>query len=161
MLEREGWMSSPIPDEQNPKYVEIGDNRSRFDFAHLNHALRLLARGAKLIGMQAELVDSSLGELELNVGSWVRMLEQASGQTAIYIGKPAQYAFELSLRGLKCEQGQVLMVGDRVATDIAGAQRLGLRTALVRTGEFRPEDLSGEIQPDYVLESVGDLMRII
>jgi inorganic pyrophosphatase len=163
MLEREGLDEfAGIPqDEQNPEYVVVGDNRSRFDFAHLNHALRLLARGAKLIGMQAELLDSSLGDLELNVGSWVGMLERASGQTAIYIGKPATYAFELALRGLDYEGGQVLMVGDRVATDIAGARQLGLRTALVRTGEFRLEDLAGEVQPDYVLDSVRELLNII
>jgi phospholysine phosphohistidine inorganic pyrophosphate phosphatase len=163
MLEREGLDEfAGIPqDEQNPEYLVVGDNRSRFDFAHLNHALRLLTRGAKLIGMQAELLDSSLGDLELNVGSWVGMLERASGQKAIYIGKPSPYAFRLALSSLDYGDGQVLMVGDRVATDIAGAQSLGLLTALVCTGEFRPEDLSGEVQPDYVLDSVGELLNII
>lgn len=163
MLEREGLDEfAGIPqDEQNPEYVVVGDNRSHFDFTHLNHALRLLIRGAKLIGMQAELLDSSLGDLELNVGSWVGMLERASGQKAVYIGKPSPYAFRLALRGLDYKGGEVLMVGDRAATDIAGALRLGLLTALVRTGEFRLEDLSGEVQPDYVLDSVSDLIKVV
>ena len=33
------------------------------------------------------------------------------------------------------------MVGDDLEADIAGAQRYGLKTVLVRTGKFRPDAL--------------------
>ena len=162
MLDREGVdeFTEFVQDDQDPEYVVVGDQRSRFDFDHLNHALRLLANGARLIGMQAELVDSSLGELELNVGSWVGMLERAAGRQAVYIGKPQLFAFELALRQLGLEKGQVLVVGDRVSTDIAGAKNLGLASALIRTGEFQPADLYGPIQPDYVFDAVRDLLSL-
>jgi phospholysine phosphohistidine inorganic pyrophosphate phosphatase len=162
MLDREGVEEfAAFPqDNQHPEYVVVGDNRSRFDFDHLNHALRLLARGAQLIGMQAELVDSSLGELELNVGSWAGMLERASGVPAVYTGKPAPFAFELALQLLGVEPGQALVVGDRVSTDIAGAKAIGLASALIRTGEFRPADLDGPVQPDYVYDSIHELLSL-
>lgn len=162
MLERQGLdeFKDFHQDESDPEYLVIGDNRSRFDFETLNRALRLLKKGARLVGMQNELIDSSMGELELNVGSWVRMLELASGVEAVYIGKPCAYAFELATRSLGLEGKQVLVVGDRVLTDIQGARNAGLRSALVKTGEYRPGDLQGEIQADWVLEDIRQLLRL-
>ena len=163
MLERRGLDEfKDFPqDEDNPEYLVIGDNRSRFDFETLNRALRVLKNGARLVGMQDELIDSSMGQLELNVGSWVRMLEQASGVQAVYIGKPYPYAFELATCTLGLAGDRVLVVGDRILTDIQGARAAGLRSALVKTGEYRPGDLEGEIQPDFVLEDIRELLSLI
>ena len=49
------------------------------------------------------------------------------------------------------------MVGDDISTDIGGAQGAGLKTALVRTGKFRPPDLDGSVKPEVVLSSVAEL----
>jgi phospholysine phosphohistidine inorganic pyrophosphate phosphatase len=50
------------------------------------------------------------------------------------------------------------MVGDDIDADIAGAQGLGMRTVLVRTGKFRPDAVEGSgIVPDAILSSVGEL----
>ena len=67
MLEREGLeeFREFQQDLEDPEYIVVGDNRSVFDFGHLNLALRLLLKGAKLIGMQSELVETSVGEPEL------------------------------------------------------------------------------------------------
>jgi HAD superfamily hydrolase (TIGR01458 family) len=148
-------------DEENPEYIVIGDNRSRFDFDHLNKALRLLAAGAKLIGMQSELVDTSLGSLELNVGSWVGMLERASGVEAIYIGKPGAYVFDLALRSMGLAKRDVVMVGDKVSTDIRGAKDFGIASVLVRTGEYDEAELAVNPEPDFVLDSLGGLVGIL
>ena len=163
MLEREGVdeFRDFTQDTENPQYVVIGDNRSQFDFDHLNKALRLIRKGAHLIGMQSELIDSSMGELELNVGSWVGMLEKASGVQATYIGKPNPYMFELAVRTMGLDKSEIIMVGDRVSTDVKGAQDFGIRALLVKTGEFRQEDLDGSVKPDYILDSMQDLLTIL
>ena len=152
-----------VVDAENPEYVVIGDARSGFSFENLNHALRLLHGGAKLVGMQPELIDHSLGALELNVGSWVGMLERASGKPAVHLGKPNPFVFELSLRsmGLEGERDQVLVVGDQVQTDILGARQAGLPSALVKTGEFRPEVLEAGPRPDYELRSIEELLELL
>lgn len=163
MLEREGLDEfADIPqDMQNPEIIVVGDNRSRFDFDHLNQALRLLCKGARLVGMQAEMLDSSTGELELNVGAWVHLLEAASGVQATYTGKPSPFAFELTLRSMGLEKDAVIMVGDRVLTDVLGARNFGLRSVLVKTGEYRPGDLESGPQPDYAIASIADLPGIL
>ena len=163
MVEREGSNEfiGFYQDPENPEYIVIGDNRSRFDFEHLNKALRLLLNGAKLIGMQSELIDSSMGEIELNVGSWVGMLERASGVKATYIGKPNPYVFELTLQTMGLDKSEVIMVGDRISTDVRGANEFGLRSLLLKTGEFKHEDLDSNIKPDFVFDTIKDLLTII
>jgi len=163
MVEREG--SNEFlgfnQDTENPEYIVIGDNRSIFDFEHLNRALRLLLKGAKLIGMQSELIDSSMGEVELNVGSWVGMLERSSGVKATYIGKPNPYVFELTLKKMGLNKSEVIMVGDRVSTDVRGAKEFGIRSLLLRTGEFNEEDLDCDVEPDFIFDTISDLLTIL
>jgi inorganic pyrophosphatase len=163
MLERAGLdeFKDFVIDDHNPEYVVVGDNRSRFDFANLNHAVKLLLNGAKLIAMQGELLDTSMGDVELNVGAWAGMLERASGVPAVYLGKPNPYNFSLALGSMALPKQNVIVVGDRVHTDILGAKNFGLRSVLVRTGEFDPQELRGDVRPDFILDSVGDLPGII
>ena len=163
MVDREGSdeFVGFFQDTENPEYIVIGHNRSRFDFEHMNQVLRLLLNGAKLIGMQSELIDSSMDEVELNVGSWVGMLERASGVEATYIGKPNPYVFELTLRTMDLEKREVIMVGDRVSTDVRGAKEFGIRSLLLRTGEFREEDLDSDVKPDFIFDAIGDVLTII
>lgn len=162
MLEREGLDEfKRFPhNTENPEYIVVGDNRSQFDFEHLNQALRLLQKGAKLIGMQSELVDTSMGECELNVGSWVELLARAAGIEATYVGKPNPYAFELALRTMRLDKNDVVMVGDRVASDVVGARRFGIKSILLRTGEFSEEDLNDEIEPDFIFDSIRDVLKV-
>lgn len=148
-------------DMEDPEYIVVGDYRNRFDFRHLNRALRLLLGGAKLIGMNPDLVDRSTGTPELNVGSWVRMLATAGGVQAVYVGKPYPFGFGLALADMRLSKNQVVMVGDRVDSDIKGAQRFGIRSVLVKTGEYKTGDLSGGVEPDAVIDSLGELVQLL
>jgi HAD superfamily hydrolase (TIGR01450 family) len=163
MLERQGVEEFVdfTQDLENPEYIVIGDNRTNFDFAHLGQALRLLRKGAKLIGMIPELVDTTLGDLELNVGSWVHMLELASGVPATYIGKPYRYAYEYTLRSMDLDKSQVIAIGDRTGTDIQGANDFGIPCVLIRTGEFAENDLSRTARPDFVIDSIQELPALL
>ncbi len=160
MLKREGLdeFRDFHHDSENPEYIVLGDFREDFNFQNLNKALRLLSRGAKLIVMIPETIDNSVGELELTVGAYGKMLEEAANIKATYIGKPNRYVFEIALNTMEIrERNRVLMVGDRISTDISGARNVGLKTALVRTGEFRESDLESRTTPDYVFDSVREV----
>jgi len=162
MLEREGLeeFKDFAQDSDDPEYIVVGDNRSRFDFDNLNRALRLLLNGAKLIGIQGELVDTSLGDPELHIGSWVGMLERAAGVEATYLGKPSPYIFDLALKTMGLEKSEVVMVGDKVSTDIVGAKASGISSVLLRTGEFDEKELRGGIEPDVMLDSITEVMGL-
>ena len=144
-------------DDEAPEYIVLGDYREEFNFENMNKALKLLLQGTKLIVMIPEKVDHSLGGVELTVGAYGKMLEDAAGIKATYIGKPSTYMFDIALDSMVIDRSRVLMVGDRVSTDIIGARQAGIPSVLVKTGEFKPDDLTGDIQPDLIVDAVGDI----
>ncbi len=94
----------------------------------------------------------------LDGGAFVAGLEYACGVEATVLGKPSAAYFAAALDALEAEPELTWMVGDDVEADVRGAQAFGMRTALVRTGKFRPEELEGsDVVPDVVLSSVAQL----
>ena len=144
-------------DDENPEYIVLGDYREELKFENMNKALKLLLQGTKLIVMIPEKVDHSLGGVELTVGAYGKMLEDAAGIKATYIGKPSTYVFDIALESMGIDPARVLMVGDRVSTDIAGARQAGIPSVLVKTGEFKESDLNGNVQPDYKVKSINEI----
>jgi ribonucleotide monophosphatase NagD (HAD superfamily) len=54
------------------------------------------------------------------------------------------------------------VTGDRLETDIVMGHAAGARTALVLTGVTQREQLAtASVQPDFVLENIGELLRIL
>ncbi len=164
MLKREGLeeFRNLRHDPDNPEYIVLGDFREDFNFQNLNKALRLLFKGTKLVVMITETVDRSMGELELTVGAYGKMLEDAAGIKATYIGKPNRCIFDITLDTMgNIEKSKILMVGDRLETDILGAKKAGLKAALVKTGEFQESDLeSPVVVPDYIFDSVRGVGKL-
>jgi len=56
----------------------------------------------------------------------------------------------------------MVMVGDRLYTDIALGDTAGVRTVLVLSGETRYEDLeNSSYKPDLVCQNLADLIRFL
>lgn len=163
LLAREGVeeFKDFIIDEENPEYLVIGDCRDSYNFATMNKVLQKVVGGAKLIGMISELIDSSLGTLELNVGSWVSMIERAANVKATYIGKPNKFVFDIIINGFNLDRKRILMVGDRVSSDVVGAKNAGIKSVLIKQGEFLPQHLNTKIKPNYILENIASLPSIL
>ena len=64
--------------------------------------------------------------------------------------------FDLALAEIALDPAQVVIVGDRIDTDILGARRAGIKSVLVKTGEFKESDLSGDELPDIIVDSVRE-----
>ncbi|MEJ2137830.1 MAG: HAD-IA family hydrolase, partial [Gammaproteobacteria bacterium] len=93
----------------------------------------------------------------LDVAPFVKALEYAADCEAVVLGKPSADFFAIALRAIGCERGETLMIGDDISGDVSGAQKAGLKAALVRTGKFRERDLHGRVRPDAGLSSIADL----
>jgi len=117
-------------------------------------ALRIRA-GATFIGTNGDRTFPIPEGLVPGNGSILAAIEAATDTAPLIIGKPETAMFEVALRRMDVGAGQMLMVGDRLETDILGAQRAGLRTALVLTGITTPEQARTDpIQADAVFESL-------
>jgi len=145
--------------EQGAAYVVIGDLGSLWDYRTLNRAFRLLHHNpeAKLIALGMTRYWLSSDGIALDVAPFVAALQHATGRQPIVFGKPAGRFFLAAAARLGLAPRDVLMVGDDIEADVAGAQAAGLRGALVKTGKFRPADLGGPIRPDFGFQSVADL----
>jgi HAD superfamily hydrolase (TIGR01458 family) len=94
----------------------------------------------------------------LDAGVFVAGLEYSADVEAIVVGKPAAAYFEAALEALDADPEMAWMVGDDIDVDIAGAQALGMRTILVRTGKFRPDAVEdSRIRPDGIVSSLRNL----
>lgn len=76
-------------------------------------------------------------------------------------GKPSPVMVEAALAGLGVPASRALMVGDRLATDIAMGRAAGMPTALVLTGDSTLDNLAAlpvDARPDYVVDGLGELL---
>jgi HAD superfamily hydrolase (TIGR01458 family) len=94
----------------------------------------------------------------LDAGCFVAGLEYAADTEAVVLGKPNPAFFEAALEALDAEPSMTWMVGDDLESDIAGAHGMGMRTVLVRTGKFRPDEVeASRVKPDGIVSSIGHL----
>jgi HAD superfamily hydrolase (TIGR01458 family) len=127
-----------------------------FSYMNLARAFSELQAGAELYCLHKNRWwQTSRGPL-LDAGAFVAGLEYAADVEATVLGKPSPAYFEAALEALDADPERTWMVGDALEVDIAGAQQFGMRTALVRTGKFRPDDLErSSVVPDIVLSSIA------
>jgi ribonucleotide monophosphatase NagD (HAD superfamily) len=93
----------------------------------------------------------------LDTGVFVAGLEYAAGIEATVLGKPSAAYFAAALEALDADPERTWIVGDDIEADIAGGQRFGLRTVLVRTGKFRPDAVeSAGVYPDLIVSSISN-----
>jgi HAD superfamily hydrolase (TIGR01458 family) len=150
-----------VPDESESgaRYVVIGDLGDRWDFRTINRAFRLLHSNpdAVLIALGMTRFWRASDGIRLDVAPFVAALERATGRRALVMGKPANPFFQNAVGRLGLPAQEIVMFGDDIETDIAGAQKAGLKGVLLRTGKFRAADLDGNVKPDAVLDSIADI----
>lgn len=91
------------------------------------------------------------------------LIEGITGKKGdVVIGKPSVLTAKMALNMLKLKNDECLVIGDRLETDILMGKQAGMQTALVLTGITREEDVAqrADIRPDYILQSVADLLEI-
>jgi N-acetylglutamate synthase-like GNAT family acetyltransferase len=85
------------------------------------------------------------------------VITTTTGATPVVVGKPSLPMFEQAAKLAGVER--ILMIGDRLDTDIAGAAGAGWDSLLVLSGVSRALDLPGaRALPTYVAPDVGALL---
>jgi glycerol 3-phosphatase-2 len=129
-----------------------------FDYEELLTATLALQGNARLFATSRDPTLPMPGGPWPGTGAVLAAVETASGKTAEIGGKPEPHLFEQA-RALIPGAEQVAMVGDRIASDIVGAQGAGLATILVLSGASSREDAAAaEPAPDHVLDDLAGLL---
>lgn len=134
-----------------------------FDYRKLDIALQASRRGARLVATNPDRTCPVDGGEVPDCAAMIGAVEGATGRRVeAIVGKPSPLTVEAALARLGgLGASEVLMVGDRLETDIQMGNRAGIDTALVLTGVTRREDLAGSPwRPTHLIEHVGDVVRL-
>ena len=95
-------------------------------------------------------------------GSMCRGYELATGKRPIFIGKPEPTMIEVVTERFGRHKDEVLVVGDRLYTDIASGRNAGVDTLCVLSGECTLDEVKAEaIPPSYTASSIRDLLAVL
>jgi len=131
----------------------------QMNYERLKKAVMLIRAGAFFIGTNPDPTFPTTEGLIPGAGSLIAAVQTAAEREPVICGKPYAPMFEAALHMLGTAPAQTLMIGDRISTDIEGAQQVGLRTALVLTGVTTREELAvSPVQPDGVYEDLKTLV---
>jgi phospholysine phosphohistidine inorganic pyrophosphate phosphatase len=145
-------------DEEAPEFVVVGDMGASFTYLRLNRAFRAVINGAELVALHKKRNWHAEEGLYLDAGPFVVALEYAADVKAVVIGKPSSAFFQMVLEDLNLPPDRVAVIGDDVESDVRGAQVMGMKGWLMKTGRFRKEDLGRGIWPDQLLGSITELV---
>ena len=144
------------PDWLEPEYVVVSQD---FDltFQKLASACLAVQRGARLVATNPDTTFPTPEGLVPGAGAWQMVVSLVTGVQPVIIGKPETAILEMALSTMEGD-GEVVVIGDRLDTDILAGIRMGVTTALVLTGvSTRDEVEQGEIKPDLICEDLTQL----
>lgn len=117
----------------------------------------LRARGLHL-GMVSNIDDDQLAHL-LEVAGVRGDFDSVLSSEAARVCKPAAGIFHEALRRADCAPGEAFFVGDSLFHDIAGANRLGLRSVLIWHSAER-EPPAADPKPAHVIRRFDELLEL-
>jgi glycerol 3-phosphatase-2 len=125
----------------------------------LAEAAYSIQNGAKWVATNSDWTIPQERGIAPGNGTLISAVHTAVGQLPLIAGKPEIAIFETAKKRLG--SSRPLFVGDRIDTDILGANRAGIDSVLVLTGVSRPKELlatSAESRPTYVISDLRELL---
>jgi HAD superfamily hydrolase (TIGR01458 family) len=133
-----------------------------FSYMNLGRAFEEIRAGASFYCLHKNKWWQTRRGPMLDSGAFVAGLEYVTGVEATVLGKPSPSYFAAALDALDAEPERTWLVTDDVEADVRGARLFGMKTALVRTGKFRPETLEvADPAPDIVVSSLAHFPELL
>jgi 4-nitrophenyl phosphatase len=140
-------------------FVAVGWD-PKLTYTELSEATLLIRAGARFIGTNPDRTWPSERGLLPGNGAILACLQAATDVEPFIIGKPERAIFDAALAAIGAEPAHTAMLGDRLETDILGAQNAGLPTILVLTGVSDEAGLAASsVKPDWIFDDIQELTR--
>ena len=140
---------------ENAEWVVAGMDRS-INYSKLADGLRALNTGARLAATNQDATFPTPEGPMPGAGATVGALRGMGFDPAVNVGKPETMAFGIAMDAAKSERDKVLMIGDRLETDILGGNQSGIDTLLVLTGISGELDVEESgIHPIWIADSLA------
>jgi 4-nitrophenyl phosphatase len=155
-LVSQGFFSS----EKDPLAVIVGLDRG-VTYEKLKKASLFIRAGARFIATNPDKTYPIPGGLAPGAGTFVAAIQAASDHEPLIIGKPEPEMYLQALERMGLNPEETLVVGDRLETDIAGAQRIGCPTALVLSGVSSQQEAEAWAPPpDCIAADLSSLLEL-
>ena len=126
---------------------------------HLAEAAYSIQNGAKWVATNQDWTIPQERGIAPGNGTLVSAVHTAVGQLPLVAGKPEVAIFETAKKRFNVTRP--LFVGDRIDTDILGANRAGMASVLVLTGISQPKELLAtkeDSRPTFVISDLRELL---
>lgn len=149
---------------ENPREIDvvIASFDRTFEYRKLQIAFDAIRAGARFFATNADRFCPVPGGGEPDAAAIIAAIEACTNtKVEAIMGKPSPYMSDAVLRLTHLPASSCLMTGDRLETDVQMGLNVGMATALTLTGATTRAMLdASNIQPDYVLESLLDLVPL-
>jgi 4-nitrophenyl phosphatase len=130
-----------------------------FTFRTLTAASRAVAAGATFYTCNLDVrLPVEGGEFLPGVAPLAEAIALAGAARPVVVGKPEPHLFRVALERIGLPATQVAMLGDSLATDIAGGRRAGLRTVWFAPAGPPPDPNPA---PDVIVTRLPDLLALL
>ncbi|MEM5874156.1 MAG: HAD-IIA family hydrolase [Acidilobaceae archaeon] len=122
-------------DPEEAEAVVVGLDRE-FTYEKLSKALKAIMKGVLFVATSRDpRLPTEEGE-KLGAGAIVAALEYAAGRKSDFVaGKPNPWIAEVALRNNKVRFEDIIVIGDRIESDVELALRIGAKAILVSRSE--------------------------
>ena len=134
----------------------------RLTYEKLERATLLVRAGAPLIGTNQDRSFPAPQGLVPGAGAILAAVVTASDITPVVIGKPAPEMYLVAMERMGSSPDTTLVIGDRLETDIAGAQNMGCMTALMLSGVTSEKSARNwPPPPDWIAADLTELLNML
>jgi HAD superfamily hydrolase (TIGR01450 family) len=155
-IEREGLVFSKDPDKIEIVIVTLDRT---LNFNKIEIAAKSIEKGARFFAANIDNTCPVLKGEITDAGVTIAALEKRTHKKLeLHFGKPSKFMFDEIKATLKTDNSKILLVGDRLETDIAMGNIYGIDTALVATGIKNIGNVNSNIKPTYEIPSVANLL---
>lgn len=142
-------------------FVVVGMDRA-INWEKLAQATLNIRAGARFIGTNPDTTFPSERGIVHGNGAILAALTAATEVSPVIIGKPEPLMYQLAMNKLGADKTETAAVGDRLGTDILGAVRAGIPSALVLTGVSTEAELqASDFKPTWVFAGLPGLTRAL
>jgi glycerol 3-phosphatase-2 len=144
-------------DPERADCVVVGWDR-QVTYAKLRRACLLVQRGAALIATNDDRAFPAPDGLWPGAGALLAVVMTTTEVEAEVVGKPHPHLYRAAVR--RIGDGRPLVIGDRLETDIAGANALGWDSVLVLSGVTDAHRArASDARPTYIVPDVRALLE--
>lgn len=145
--------------DSRPDYVVVGETRT-YSYERIEKAVRLVFRGAKLIGANPDMTGPGETGIVPATGALIAPIELTTGAKAYFVGKPNPMMMRRAVKFLNVKSRDAVIIGDRMDTDIVAGVEAEVDTILALSGVTARGDLEKfAYLPTYVMRGLDELLE--